>query len=47
MGRRAVTWLADLEGYEALLVDAGGGVRWTPAFRRYAAGLPDHAGRER
>jgi len=32
MGGLALPWLSELEGYEALLVDADGGVRWTPGF---------------
>jgi thiamine biosynthesis lipoprotein len=32
MGVPALDWLDDLEGYEALLVDAAGDVRWTPGF---------------
>jgi thiamine biosynthesis lipoprotein len=29
MGARALPWLTELDGYEALLIDADGGVRWT------------------
>lgn len=33
MGTPALEWLETMDGYEALLVDAGGGdVRWTPGF---------------
>jgi FAD:protein FMN transferase len=32
MGAAARDWLDDLDGYEALLVDAGGEVRWTRGF---------------
>jgi thiamine biosynthesis lipoprotein len=32
MGAAALDWLDDLDGYEALLVDAGGEVRWTRGF---------------
>jgi thiamine biosynthesis lipoprotein len=32
MGAPALDWLDDLEGYEALLVDAAGDVRWTAGF---------------
>lgn len=32
MGMPAVDWLEDVEGYEALIVSAGGEVRWTPGF---------------
>jgi FAD:protein FMN transferase len=32
MGRRAMSWLAGLAGYEALLVDTDGGVWSTPGF---------------
>jgi thiamine biosynthesis lipoprotein ApbE len=33
VGARALPWLSELDGYEALLVDADGGIRWTPASR--------------
>lgn len=32
MGPPALEWLEALDGYEALLVDADGDVRWTPGF---------------
>jgi thiamine biosynthesis lipoprotein len=32
MGAAALDWLDDLDGYEALLVDASGEVRWTRGF---------------
>lgn len=32
MGARALEWLETLDGYEALLVDARGDIRWTPGF---------------
>ena len=32
MGAPALDWLDDLDGYEALLVDAAGEVSWTPGF---------------
>jgi thiamine biosynthesis lipoprotein len=32
MGAPALDWLDDLDGYEALLVDATGDIRWTPGF---------------
>jgi thiamine biosynthesis lipoprotein len=32
MGTPALEWLETMDGYEALLVDAGGDVRWTPGF---------------
>ncbi len=32
MGDLATTWLPGLGGYEALLVDAAGGVWWTEGF---------------
>lgn len=32
MGAAALDWLGGLDGYEALLVEADGEVRWTPGF---------------
>lgn len=32
MGARGLRWLEGLDGYEGLLVDADGDVRWTPGF---------------
>jgi FAD:protein FMN transferase len=32
MGAPSLDWLEGLDGYEALLVDAAGDVRWTPGF---------------
>jgi FAD:protein FMN transferase len=32
MGPPSLDWLTDLDGYEGLLVDATGDVRWTPGF---------------
>lgn len=45
MGEACVEWLADVDGYEAFAVTAGGRAVWTPGYPRFGL-VPDATGRD-